>query len=231
MPINKDFLSVELSDCPEKQFLSLGRDFVAEWAKAGVKITLSRFDDLAIFRGASKSTQLIALNYLAFNLSLLKEMAADGESPRNTKLLLWRALKKLKFIPPSNFMEFIEDEDLVEIYLPSEIQIFRNVKFMEIISHSLEDLLCRPWYRLAHRDWRYLLSMFRIVLKWKMGLIRDITKWNVAEHHLQETDSVENVCFSIKLKYFIPLRSQCKIAAAISTNSSRVLSPAEKNLR
>jgi hypothetical protein len=223
MPISKDFLSVELSDRPEEQFLSLGRDFVAEWAKVGVKITLSRFNDLPIFRGASKSTQLIAVNYLAFNLSLLKDMAADGESPRNTKLLLWRALKKLKFIPPSNFMEFIEDEDIVEIYLPNEIQIFRNVAFMEIVSHSLEDLLCRPWYRLGRRDWRYILSMSRMVLKWKTGLIRNITEWNVAEHRLQETDSVDNVCFSIKLKYFIPLRSQGKVAAAISTNSSRVI--------
>jgi hypothetical protein len=210
-----------------EEFRSLGQKFVAAWQEAGVRTYLTKTPDLDHFRQASPKIQLAALSYLEFNLEVMNEMKENDDSLLNTKRFLWRALKKLEFVPPSDMMDHIEDEDVVEVYLTDEIQVFRNWKFLEIVSVTIEDLLCLPWHKLGTRGWKPLLAMFRFILRFKLGLIKETTPWNIPEHPVREINSVENIHFMIRLKYFIPLRQNGKIVATLSTNTSQLIKRTE----
>jgi hypothetical protein len=220
------FLRQEFPADPAQTFRALGERYVEQWKSVGVHAVFSSTPDLDHFRAAPKKIQLAAISYLEFNIAVAAEILQDGESLKNTKIFLWRALKKLDFIPPSDMMQYIEDEDIIEVYLTDEIQVFRNWKFLETVSHTIEDILCLPWYRLGTRGWKPLLLMFRLVVPFKMGLIQNITAWNVPLHLVEEINSLEKVKFTILLKYFIPLKQRGKIVATISTNQSTVLSRA-----
>jgi hypothetical protein len=218
------FLRQDFPPDPESVFRSLGERFVEEWKKAGVRATFSRTPDLDHFREAPRKIQLAAISYLEFNLAIATEMNQNGEDLRDTKVFLWRALKKLGLTFPPETMQLIEDEDVVEVYLTDEIQVFRNWKFLETVSVTIEDILCLPWHSLATRGWKPMLAMFRLIVPFKMGLIRDVTPWNVPLHVVEELNTAEKVRFTILLKYFVPLKRNGKVVAMLSTNRSTVLS-------
>lgn len=218
----KDFyLSLPVSENPATQFLRLGEEYAAAWAKAGVTVRVTRSKDLAEFRKASKKIQHHALCYLQFNVSVLNEMMADGESPKDTKRFIWRIIKKMQLIPPSDMMNYIEDDDIVELYFADEIQFFRNFRFMELTSYTMEELLCRPWFKLASRPWRPMLKMFRVALRFKLGRLRERMAWNIPEHVLQEINTAECLRLSIQLKYLIPLYDGHSYPVVLATNQSR----------
>ncbi len=65
----------------------------------------------------------------------MREIAASGENSKDSKMYLWRALKKLHLVPPADVLNYVTEEDIVEIYFLDEIQAFRNFKFMELTSY------------------------------------------------------------------------------------------------
>lgn len=205
----------------ENQFLRLGKEFEAEWKRVGIPVKFMRGKDPVEFRKASPDARAAALSYLDFNVAIIRDMTASGESARDTKRFLWRALQKLQLTPPSNLMEYIETEDdIVEIYLMDEIQIFRSVRFFEITSFTIEELLCRPWHRLVGRSVLPTIAMMGVILKFKLGLINKPIPWGVPEHIVWEKDTPEKVRFRMKLKYFIPLRYEGRCVGIVGVNRS-----------
>ena len=207
----------------EVQFIGLGTEYVKAWNEANVTVKLMRHIEPLDFRKASKKAQLAAVEYLKFNIDIIREMNKSGESPRDTKTFLWRALKKLNFVPPADLMTMIKDEYVVEIYLLDEIQIFRNVRFLEITSFTIEELLCRPWYHLVGRDWRVTLKMFRKTVLFRLGGIKTAVPWGVGAHYMYEKDTPERLEFTVEMKHFIPIRKNGKLVGIVSTNLSTPL--------
>jgi hypothetical protein len=214
----------KLSSDAEKQFLQLAEEFAAAYQSLGLALKATRAGEPTAFRRARQIVQQQAIGYLDFNLQLFREMAASGESLRDTKVYLWRALKKLNLTPPSDVLSYIHDSDIVEIYYLDEFQAFRNFKFLELTSFTVDEMLCRPWYRNAARGLVPQMRMVALVLKGKLGKISEPVRWNVPEHIVNEKDT-EGMCqFKMQLKHFIPLRQSGKVVAFISTNHSSLVS-------
>ena len=53
---------------------------------------------------------------------------------------------------PNDFYDTIEGEDIIEVYDTSFIQVFRNVKFMEVCSYTVIDILMYEWPDLYDRS-------------------------------------------------------------------------------
>lgn len=117
-------------------------------------------------------------------------------------------------------LSLIDDEDIVEIYYLDEFQIFRNLKFIEITSFTVDEMLCRPWYRNVSRGALPQMRLAAIVLRGTMGLIQKTVSWNIPVHKVREKNTLGLHTFVMQLKYFIPLRQDGKVVAFISTNSS-----------
>jgi hypothetical protein len=215
------FRDLRLEPDAAAQYLRLGHELEAAWREAGVKVRFMRGDTPTEFLAASDKTRAAALGYLDLNLAILREMAKSGESPRDTKRYLWRAIKKLELTPPADLLTYIEsDDDIVEVYLLDEIQVFRSVRFFEISSLTIDEVLCKPWYRLVGRGWRPLLAMMRVVLRFRMGLIREPIPWGIPEHVAWEKETPERVHFMMKLKHFIPVRHQGRLVGMVGVNRS-----------
>lgn len=206
-----------------QQFLKLAAQFAEHFHALGLQVRATRDGSAREFLRASEVVKRRAIGYLQFNLELFREMQASGESILQTKKYLWRALQKLRLTPPADILDYIFDADIVEIYFLDDIQAFRNFRFLELTSYTLDEMLCRPWYRNTTRPLKPQLQLMATVLKGKLGRIPKTIPWNIPEHELWEKDTIGNHHLMIHLKHFIPLRSGAKIAAFVSTNHSRLL--------
>lgn len=207
----------------ELQFVRLAQEFASRFNELGLHVKVTRHEWPVEFRRASAVVKQRAIGYLEFNVKLLREMAASGEDIKDTKVYLWRALKGLQLVPPADILDHVHDEDIVEIYFLDEIQAFRNFRFLELTSYTIEEMLCRPWYRNTGRGIKPQMQLMAMVLKGKLGRVTKTTIWNVPEHELWEKDTEGNCHFMMKLKYFIPLRSDAIVVAFVSTNNSHLL--------
>lgn len=210
----------ELSENPEKQFLDLAERLASLYKNLGLSVRATRNGEPVEFRRAKLPTRRRAIAYLAFNIELIEEIAAAGGSISDSRVYLWRALKKLQLTPPADVLNLIDDEDIVEIYYLDEFQIFRNLKFIEITSFTVDEMLCRPWYRNVSRGALPQMRMAAIVLKGTMGMIRETVSWNIPAHKVKEKNTLGMHTFHMMLKHFIPLRQDGKVVAFISTNNS-----------
>jgi len=204
----------------ESQFLRLAEEFSAHFIRLGLTLKVTRHSGPIEFRRASFLVQKRAIGYLEFNLSLVNEMVVSGESVSDSKIFLWRALKRLQLVPPADILDYINNDDIVELYYLDEIQAFRNFRFIELTSYSIEEMLCRPWYRNAGRALKPQMQLMAMVLRGKLGRIKQTLPWNVLQHELWEKDTECNYHFLIQLKHLIPLRSGGSVVAFVSTNSS-----------
>ena len=224
MPANPLLLATELQPKPAEQFDRLAREYCQLIGAHGPRVDVSRDPSLPHFRAASRKVQHWAVAYLGFNVEILRQMASAGESPKETRKYLWRALLGLNLVPPADGMEYINNEDIVEIYFLDEFQAFRNLRFFELTSFTVEEMLCLPWYKNVSRHWRPWLKMARMVLRMRMGKLLEISEWNVPPHEVVEKPTAQKIRFRMTLKHMIPLRSNGRVAAALSTNYSEVLS-------
>jgi hypothetical protein len=224
MVAKKIFIQHEWSSDLLNDFCNLATRYVTLWQDAGVKVHISWGQDFEIFKKASHRRKILALSYLKFNIQVMEDLIQAGSSFSDTKKFVWGTLKKLKLAPRElDFMEYIHDEDVVEIYFLDDVQVFRNKKFFEVSSLSVEDILCRPWYELVGRKMKYLSGMIAMTMKMKMGLTRQLTYWGVPEHEVWEKCSPENHLFKMQLKYFFPLFQEGKITAILTINHTQVI--------
>ncbi len=71
--------------------------------------------------------------------------------PVRDQQLTWYALRKLGLKIPSELFSVLESGDSVEVYTEDVVQIYRNFRFFEYCSYSIEELMTYPYYNLFER--------------------------------------------------------------------------------
>lgn len=84
--------------------------------------------------------------------SLIIQLHAQGTKLRHSGALIWSFLKLMKFSFPTDLMGRFEADDLIDVYNRDHQLIFANLAFFEFLSYPLEDLYCRTWMDLFHRE-------------------------------------------------------------------------------
>lgn len=119
-------------------------------------VTLRRMPDFklkAYLGGISNRANHHGIIYLQQFSKVLTEMSAASLDPWNNKSLLWTTIKVLKLKPKiESLIELIEGEEIMEIYDLNGIQIFRNLRFLELCNYPIEMILTRPWHELYARS-------------------------------------------------------------------------------
>lgn len=94
-------------------------------------------------------------------LQLLTHAESKGIDVRNARQLSWSALKFMNLKPHSEFFDKIKDDDIVEFYNTEQVQIFRSLRFFELVSYDVLSVLTRPWHELYSRNDHFHEVAFR----------------------------------------------------------------------
>lgn len=86
---------------------------------------------------------------LMHNLQLIESSASASKT--SNKALVKSILSLMKLCVNDDFIDQITEEDIVEIYSPEGVQVFRNLKFYETTAYTLADLLIFEWNELYLR--------------------------------------------------------------------------------
>ncbi len=148
-------------NCPEafaptpehlrESFKELALELSSIGASINVRIRPFSNPDLKHFSVLSVRDQQEAVHQLARYVSICQDVMASGGSLRSTRTFVWRAFREFGWTPNSDFFNTMRDDHVVEIYDRKNIQLFRNFRFFEFCSYTLEDIYTRPWTELFVR--------------------------------------------------------------------------------
>lgn len=188
--------------------------------------------DNPCFLMLSEADQSAVLERLKIYQQLFEMSTEKGAPPVNEKRLLWLALKLLKFIPSSDLMTLIEDDDLIEVFVANR-QIYRSFNYYDFCSYSFDELESTPWELLFHREdsniHNQMLKEAEQVIKTQKMVVSA-----TPEHVVSEISSPFRNKVSYKLKYIIPIKDaeSTRTDCFVTVLSARLLEtvPREKRM-
>lgn len=206
-----------------EDFRELADKLVSFGKQVGVRIIGYRDSRLPLFRALPLETQITIVHELKVYLEICDETRANGHGLNNSKQLVWYAMRKLGFIPPSNMFDLLDDSFVVEVHDRELHQVFRNFVFYEYCSYSLEELHCRPWPELYRRDEKAMASMLTVV----SSLLEEKEKWvdcRGIKHFISETESAFRYDMNYELVYAFALKDKTrKVEAMLLCEQAQIL--------
>ena len=197
-----------------EDFRELADRLVGFGSRVGVRIIGYRDSKLPLFRALAPETQESIVRELKFYLEICEETLANGHDLRNSKQLVWYAMRKFGFVPPSNMFDLVDDSYVVEVHDRELHQVFRNFVFYEYCSYSLEELHCRPWPELYKRDQNAMASMLEVV----DSLLANRVSWvdcRGIKHFISETESAFRYDMNYELVYAFALKDKARNVEAM----------------
>lgn len=204
---------------PLEQFRELAIEVCELLNNENVSFRPFRSKQVPWFANLPEQYKDFVLNKLKATLNIYRQTLASGDSLRESKTLLWKALKEYGLKGPSDLLEHIESNDqIVEIYDNSQIQVFCNLTFYDFCSYTLEELYCRPFPELFERENPEATAK---ILEIGMGMFQGKIKTTVdmksaGSQKVKEIDSAFRFQYDMTIQSFIPLfRSSSQVPEAL----------------
>ena len=188
------------------EFRELWQEFALLAREEGVAVTPYRGDGPVFFPQMPAEMQLATLNAFRSYVELCREVRAEGHALRDNQFLLWRMFQKMKVHPPSELMSELTEGEVIEIHNSEFVQVFRNLRFFELCSYTLDDLLCRPFWELFQRDESVTGSLIQMGQSVFSGETPGVLQLTVPEHVVLEIDSEARLLSVIQHRVAAPLR-------------------------
>lgn len=132
---------------------------------------------------------------------------AEGGKLRDTPTFTWKMLKSMHLTPTHDLFSKLEAGDIIEFYNLDSIQFFRNLRFFEICSYSLEELHCSEWWELFRREDAVNRQIYEATLKIFSGQEGGTFQPNIQRHVLEEKASECLFRMDVDVKFLSPLYS------------------------
>ncbi len=205
----------------ESHLCVLFEQFCCQAQAEGLKILPYRTSPLENLRRRSENHKERVLENFRSYYEICAETIKEGFHLRDSLQLAWRAFGKLKLLPPSDIFDKIDlDCDVIEIYSPEGIQIFRNLRFFDICSYTLDEIFAYDWPELYSRELAITQGILSLVEKMFEGKIQVTTPANIEIHTVKEIFSEERNEYIIEQKLFSPvLRVNKTIGGVLGTFS------------
>ena len=186
--------------------------------------------DLPLFSKLDQDTQLRVLASLRDYYAVLMESSQEGTSLRDTPVLVWKMLKRLGLTPTDDLFSYISHEKVVEIYNLENVQIFRNFRFFEICSYTLEELFCKQWWELFRRDDTITQQIFAVAAAVYGGETKGSAVPQVGTHLLEEICSPLSFKMEVDIDCLSPLYHRDRIVAGCAVERARLLNEPTKDV-
>jgi hypothetical protein len=220
-----DFSFALNTDDLKARFSQLALSLTRMAESANVRVIPYRAPSLPYFSRLPEAQQRSALKLLEHYISILCHAIHSGYKLDDPKMLTWVAIKSFGFIPSSDLFHKIDPGDIVEIYDLDNFQIFRNLRFFEFCSYTVEDIYCRPWPSLFRRDETVTSEIFELLkVVYAENKVKVYERAHMPAQTVEETDSPLHYKLKIKGKYLGTLFDQSKkLSALVSVETARFL--------
>lgn len=219
-----------LSDQFAVKLKSLMVDLATKGQTEGIPVRAYRDPEFTKFRSLPQVE--MERNYLNFVIyyEVCSEVLAEGGRLGDSKLVVWRMIKKLGLVPTEDLFSVLEDDDIIEIYDASGIQIFRNFNFFDISSYTLEELYSYPWSDLYERNQFVTKQINDYAIQIFTGQVDHTLPISVPKHNLEERFSLFKHTMEMEERYFSPLYTpdRSAVRAGVAVSKVRVIDSLEK---
>ncbi|CAB5221152.1 hypothetical protein UFOVP244_93 [uncultured Caudovirales phage] len=173
----------------------------------------------ADFNNAPEAVQSAAIHQVKSYTELLADAVRNKIPLTNDKQLAWFAMRKLGLIPPSDFLNHVADGDIIEIYNPEGVQIFRSFEFYKLIQYSIADITFHAFDSLWRRDQKILAQIIDQGFVKGFSGTRTPYKLEIDDHLVAEAMLLEKKTFQLSFGWLCPLvNRQNQVAAVLATS-------------
>lgn len=144
---------------------------------------------------------------IASSLTQMLETLAEAEkqkiNPRDPVHFMRLGLSRQGYFCSQEFWNTVNDEDLIEAYTVEHMQLFRNMKFMEICGYSLMEILSYDWPTLFERSQVVTTRMIELMDK----CVREekILKMDTPAHYMKERMALTRQVVKVDFRHVAPL--------------------------
>lgn len=206
----------------QSEFMAITEDISNKLKTEGIHVR-PYLPGLPHFCRTPLEKQKLIIEQVRFYQEICSSQINEGYRIRDNRSLTWRAFRRLGLIPTSDFLSHITDEDIVEIYSTSHIQLFRNFTFFDLCSYTLEELMTQEWWRLFDRDPNIIEMIIQEATKILTGQITETYTPRIPEHVINEINSAEKNRTRCEIRKMAPLFKDRKIAACIVIEKIKLL--------
>jgi hypothetical protein len=206
----------------ETSFMNLSTQLSAFLRQEGIS-NRAYNPGLVHFKALDAEKKRAALRHLEFYNSLCLDHQMQQQALRDSQKFTWRALSKFGFTPPSDLLNKISREDVVEIYSEDHIQLFRNFEFFEVCSYTLEELFCIEWWNLFVRPPEINGQLLNMAHQLLAGKAPKGFQGGVPVHVLTEASSESRFAIHFDMQYLMPLYRNKRVEALISIVKAKVV--------
>lgn len=142
--------------------------------------------------------------------------------PWSNREFLQLSLKELGVTCPTDFIDTLTEDELVEAYNMEQIQIFRNMRYMEVCGYSLVEVLTYDWPTLYERSQVITNQLFKGI---EAALKTAATvRLDIAPHYMKERMSHTRQMSQVDFQRMTPLFSgPGKLAGFLVSSRARVV--------
>ena len=215
-------IQTDISESLNQDFMSLTEDLSRWLAAEGIRCRaytpgLPHFSKLTLVQ-----RQQIVEN-VRFYHELCQEQMNDGYKIVDSLVLTWRALNKLGLAPRSDLFTKVTDEDIIEVYAGDGRQLYRNFRFFDFCSYTMEDLQSLEWWSLYKRDEAITDKLYDIVGRIFTGEIEGTVVPDCAPHIVSETSSLEKIHMVYEPRMISPLYCNRAVSAVIAIVRAQII--------
>lgn len=190
----------------------------------GVRILPFRSPHLPYFSGLSPAYQSVVLDRLKIFTEICEMTRKEGHQIKNTASLTWFALKRFGFSFGSDLFSQIHDQSVIEFYDEENIQIFRNLKFFEVCSYTLEDIYCRPWPELFVRSESGVTEgLLQIIQGFYQGGNTKMTPVDLGSQTIVETSSMFEYQLKAQVNFLAPLFQNKRTVGFVAIEEAEII--------
>ena len=207
----------------ENLFVNRAQEYVRYLNDENLRTLPFRSTTLPHFTKLTADRQEAVLAELAFCLDVFRDLKMEGLSLKDSPKLLWRTLRKAQLTPCSDIFDKIGEDDVVCVYSPDHIQIFQNLRFLELVTLTIEELYCSQWFHYTKRpDWATKALIEKGSLVFGEKILKTFDP-EVPIHEVQEIATEGEVLIRIKIKWMSPVTRDGRNAGVIVVNDCTVL--------
>jgi len=175
------------------------------------------------FTNLPPEQRLQTIKSLADYLIMLQHIAVEGAPDKAERQLVWHVISYLDLIPPSGLFETLAEDDFVEIYDMSGVQLFRNLQFCKVVSYSVAEMSIYRWDQLYYRNEAITKLIISDGFQKGFSGIREMYALNIPEHDVREIFGGRNREFVLTFKNLSPLVGKASRAVTHILSTSRIV--------
>jgi hypothetical protein len=215
----------------EVQFKTLLEAYCAQAKHLGVDIVAHQPETFKRFLSFDPQRQNLTYKIFQSYYAICSRAIQQDIDLNDNHSLIWWALKEIGLRPPSDLFQQLQKDDVIEIYDPNFIQVFRTFNFFKLCGYSLDQILCYEWYELYKRDENITKHMVDVCSDIIAGKIRETLHTKFPDHIVEQPLAKDKKAIKIQHRFVSPLHGSNGIHMLNVFKVSKVDTPIKPELR